>query len=295
MASIGSWGAATWLARAENFVLNQAFSNLIQWVSGEGNYLSDACNPRIRSISIGSVHFRGEQMEIRSELVNVSALDGAMKGLLARPATGKHPAVIVVMEAFGLNDHIQGVAKRIAAEGYVALAPDMYYREKGAVAGYDNLPEAIRLMTTLSDDKIVADLAAVIDFLRKQDFVRADRIGIMGFCMGGRIAFLAACRNTGLKAAAPFYGGGIGGLLSHADTLSCPTLLFFGDQDPFIPNEEVERIRSTLHTLGKPAEVKVYAGAPHGFFCNERDAYRPDAAKDAWERLLEFFGVHLKP
>lgn len=233
-------------------------------------------------------------MEVTSELVNVAAPDGVMPAFVARPATGEHPAVIIVMEAFGLNSHIKDVAKRLAAEGYVALAPDMYYREKGAVAGYDNLPEALRLMNTLSDDKIVADVAAVIGFLQKQGGVRADRVGIMGFCMGGRITFLAACRNSGLKAAASFYGGGIGGLLSHAEKLSCPTLLFFGDQDPFIPGEEVERIKSTLAKLGKPAEVKVYAGAPHGFFCNERDSYRPAAASDAWERLLKFFEPHLK-
>jgi carboxymethylenebutenolidase len=169
----------------------------------------------------------------------------------------------------------------------------MYYRQPNAVVGYDQLPEAIRLMTSLRDDSIVADIASAVSDLQSQDFVRADRIGITGFCMGGRITFLAACKNSQIKAAAPFYGGGIGGLLEQAPKITCPLLLFFGDQDPFIPKDEVANIKATLEKLKKTAEVVVYPGAPHGFFCNERDSYRPDAAKDAWERLKKFFAKHL--
>jgi carboxymethylenebutenolidase len=233
-------------------------------------------------------------MQTTSENVKIKAADGDMSAFLARPTdAGKYPAVIVVMEAFGLNEHIKDVARRVAAEGYVTLAPDMYYRQPNAVAGYDQLPEAIRLMTALRDDAIVADLAAVVSHLQSQDSVRGDRIGITGFCMGGRISFLAACKNSQIKAAAPFYGGGIGGLLDQAPKITCPLLLFFGDQDPFIPNDEVAKIKSTLEQLKKNAEVVVYPGAPHGFFCNERDSYRPEAAKDAWERLKRFLAKHL--
>jgi carboxymethylenebutenolidase len=234
-------------------------------------------------------------MEITSKMVKVRASDGEMPAFLAQPAgPGKHPAVMVVMEAFGLNQHIKDVAGRVAAEGYVALAPDMYYREPNNVVGYDQLPEAIRLMTSLRDEKIVADMAAAVTYLQSQEFVRGDRIGVTGFCMGGRITFLTACKNSDVKAAAPFYGGGIGGLLDQASKITCPMLLFFGDQDPFIPNEEVEKIKSTLARLNKPAEVVVYPGAPHGFFCNERDSYRPEAAQDSWQRLKTFFAKHLK-
>jgi len=233
-------------------------------------------------------------METTSSKMKRQAAYGDMPAFLARP-TGpcKHPAVIVVIEAFGLNGHIKEVAGRIAAEGYVALAPDMYYRQPNGVVGYDQLPEAIRLMTSLRDDSIVADIASAVSHLQSQDFVRAERIGITGFCMGGRITFLAACKNSQIKAAAPFYGGGIGGLLEQAPKITCPLLLFFGDQDPFIPNDEVANIKATLEKLKKTAEVVVYPGAPHGFFCNERDSYRPDAAKDAWERLKKFFAKHL--
>ena len=233
-------------------------------------------------------------METTSTMVKVKAADGDMSAFLARPAgAGKQPAVIVVMEAFGLNAHIKEVANRIAAEGLVALAPDIYYREPNAVVGYDQLPDAIRLMTSLRDDQIVADMAAAVTYLQSQDFVRGDRIAVTGFCMGGRISFLTACKNSDIKAAVPFYGGGIGGLLGQAPKITCPMLLFFGDQDAFIPNDEVDNIKATLAKLNKTAEVVVYPGAPHGFFCNDRDSYRPDAAKDAWDRLGAFFQKHL--
>ena len=233
-------------------------------------------------------------METTSSMVHLTAADGDMPAFLARPsAPGKYPAIIVVIEAFGLNAHIKDVAGRLAATGAVALAPDMYYRQPNSVVGYDQLPEAIRLMTSLRDEATAADMAGVITYLQSRDFVRGDRIGITGFCMGGRITFLTACKNSEIKAAAPFYGGGIGGLLDQAPKITCPMLLFFGGDDPFIPNDEVENIKQTLARLKKNAEVVVYPGAPHGFFCNERDSYRPDAAKDSWTRLTNFFGAHL--
>ena len=234
-------------------------------------------------------------MNLTSMMVSVAASDGQMPCFLTRPEGGEVlPGVIVVMEAFGLNNHIKDVSQRVAAEGYSVLAPDLYYREKNSVVGYDNLPDAIRLMTSLTDDGIVKDMNAAINHLKSQPGVRRDKIGITGFCMGGRITFLMSCKSRDITAAVPFYGGGIGGLLDQADGIRCPLLLFFGDQDPFIPNEEVERITARLKELKKQAEVKVYPGAPHGFFCSERDSYRPDAAKDAWARLLKFFEKHLK-
>jgi carboxymethylenebutenolidase len=245
-------------------------------------------------------------MEITSGSTHVPVAGGSLPVFVARPAApGKYPAIIVVMEAFGLNGHIKKVAERIAREGCVAVAPDMYHRAGQNIdVGYDNLPEAIRLMTGLRDEDIVADMKALTDYLQAQDFVRADRIGITGFCMGGRISFLTACRNPAIKAAVPFYGGGIGSVqpsektpkapLDYADQLQAPMLLFFGEADPFIPLDEVERIKKRLAELHKDAETVVYPGAPHGFFCDERDSYRADAARDAWDRMGRFFDRHLK-
>jgi len=171
----------------------------------------------------------------------------------------------------------------------------MYYRERDAVVGYDQLDRAIQLMSGLKDDGILADVSSVLSYLEKNPAVRADRIAITGFCMGGRISFLSACNLSGrIKAAAPFYGGGIGGLLGQAKGIDCPLLAFFGDQDGFIPNSEVDKIRATLKDLGKDAEVVVYPGADHGFFCDERASYNQAAAGDAWQRLGKFLSSHLK-
>jgi len=220
---------------------------------------------------------------------------GTMPAFLARPSgEGRAPAVLVIMEAFGLNAHIQDVARRVAAEGYVALAPDLYWRGgKGRAVGYHQLPEAIALMQSLKDDEVVADVGGAIAYLERQPFVRADRIGITGFCMGGRVSFLVACELPDkVKAAAPFYGGGIP--VEKTAKLKAPLLAFFGEEDPFIPLDAVEALKAELARHRKQAEVIVYPKAPHGFFCNERDSYRAEAARDAWDRLKTFFATHLK-
>ena len=227
--------------------------------------------------------------------IEVPTAAGAMPAFIARPS-GEAPAaaVLVIMEAFGLNAHIEDVARRIAAEGYVALAPDLYWRGgKGRTARYDQLPEAIGLMQSLKDPEIVSDVGGAIAYLEKEPSVRADRIGITGFCMGGRVTFLAACELPDkIKAAAPFYGGGIP--IEKTAKLRAPLLAFFGEDDPFIPLDAVEALKAELARHKKQAEVVVYPKAPHGFFCNERDSYRPEAARDAWERLKTFLATHLK-
>lgn len=245
-------------------------------------------------------------MEITTGMSHVHGEGGSMPVYMARPdGRGPYPAVIVVMEAFGLNQHMKKVADRFAAEGYVAAAPDLYYRDGSPVADYDNLPEAIRLMVGLHDDKILKDIDALVRQLQSDPMVQVDRIGITGFCMGGRVSFLTACNNKAIAAAAPFYGGGIGSVhqvsertpkapLDYAESLEAPVLLFYGGKDAFIPQTEVDAVRQRLQTLGKPAEVIVYEDADHGFFCDERPSYHPVSAADAWQRLLEFFKRHLK-
>jgi len=234
-------------------------------------------------------------MEVRSEMTEVAAPGGAMPCHLARPA-GDTPrtAVLVIQEAFGLNPHIKDVTNRIAGEGYVALAPDLYYRGgKNRTVGYDQLPEAIALMQSVKDPDVVADLSSAIAHLERQPFVRRDRVGITGFCMGGRVSFLAAAElPTKLKAAVPFYGGGIP--IDKTGKLGCPVLAFFGENDPWIPLDSVEELKREAQRTKKSVEVVVYPGADHGFFCNERGSYQAEAARDAWERLKKFFAQHLQ-
>jgi carboxymethylenebutenolidase len=148
-------------------------------------------------------------------------------------------------------------------------------------------------MQTLNDGEIVADLRNAITWLERQPGVRADRIGITGFCMGGRVSFLAACEvSDKIKASAPYYGGGIP--VEKTEKLRCPVLAFFGEKDAFIPLDSVERLKAEARKHGKQVEVVVYPGADHGFFCNERGSYQKAAADDSWERLKKFFAAHLK-
>src|SRR5437016_11701283 len=182
-------------------------------------------------------------MDVETETVEVPTADGKVPAFLARPKDGtRAPGVLVIQEAFGLNDHNKDVARRIAGEGYVALAPDLYWRGgKGRTVRYDELPEAIALMQSLKDDEVVADVAGAIAYLERQPFVRGDRIGITGVCMGGRVTFLVACELADkIKAAAPFYGGGIP--IEKTARRKAPLLAFFGEDDPFIPLDAVEAL-----------------------------------------------------
>ena len=240
-------------------------------------------------------------MQISTTTIRLRTGDGEMKCHQAHPrGQGKFLAVIVVMEAFGLNDHIKDVTERVAAEGYVAIAPDLYYRESPNVVGYDQLQEAIGLMQRLDDDQVVADLRSVITHLKAQNFVNGDRIGMTGFCMGGRITFLAACKlPSDIKAAVTFYGGSIAddsptAPLNSADDLQASILCLFGEKDPYIPLVQVKKIEDTLRALGKSYEVKVYTSADHGFFCDDRASYHPEAAKDAWEKTKAWFAKYLQ-
>ena len=234
-------------------------------------------------------------MQVQREKVTIDTPGGAMPVQLARPVIGgPFPAVIVVQEAFGLNPHIADVAARLAGEGYVTLAPDLFHRGgAGRTAGYGDLPKALTLMAELNDDAIVEDVGAAIGFLEKHSSVRADRIGITGFCMGGRVTYLVACALPDkIAAAAPFYGGGIP--IDRTTTLRAPVLAFFGEEDPFIPLDQVRALEAEAKRLGKSLEVVVYPKAPHGFFCEERDSYRAEAAADSWQRLTAFFARHLQ-
>jgi len=243
-------------------------------------------------------------MNAKGEVVEIEAPGGRMPAWVVRPqGGGPFPAVIVVQEAFGLNDHIRSVADRIAREGYLAVAPDLYYRSADRVAGYDELPKAIGLMSQLDDREIVADVQAVLTWIEAQPGVRRGKVGITGFCMGGRISFLAAC-HLPVAAAAPFYGGGIGRVMMPSERtphapiedaagIRAPLLLFYGDRDAFIPPEEVALVKERLEKLGKEARVIVYPGADHGFFCEERPSFHEPAAQDSWRKLLSFFDKNL--
>jgi dienelactone hydrolase len=233
-------------------------------------------------------------MAVTTEQTEVPSGTGRMPVFVARPSGGRPAgAVLVVQEAFGLNGHIRRVAERVAGEGWVALAPDLYWRGgPSRTASYDELPAAITLMQSVSDRQLVDDVRAAADWLDAQPFVRAGRLGITGFCMGGRVSYLAACElGPRITACAPFYGGGMP--VEKTAGLAAPVLAFFGEKDPWIPPERVQALRDAARAHGKAVDVVVYPGADHGFFCDERGSYDAAAAADAWRRLVAFFHRHL--
>ena len=236
-------------------------------------------------------------MAIRTSIIEIAMPDGSMPAHLAEPeGEGSHPAVVVLMEAFGLVPHIESVCDRLAAEGYVTVAPDIYYRElPDNKVRYDQLNDAIALMQKLDDGRFVADMRATLDDLAARANVNGERLGVTGFCMGGRLAFLSACAFPDrISAAAPFYGGGITGHLDQAESIQAPLYLFFGDEDAFIPREQVDQIAARLRELGTDYKLKSYPGAAHGFFCDQRESHEPKAAEDAWSELRSFFAEHLR-
>lgn len=225
---------------------------------------------------------------------------GKMGGYLARPeGDAVLPGVIVYMEIFGINSHIRDVTERVAAEGYVALAPDFFHRTgPGVEYGYDDegMGKGMALLGQLDADEMIADAKAALAYLRGRADTTA-KTGAMGFCIGGHMTYLTAC-ETDVAAAASFYGGGIaasqgmGGkpsTVSRTGKISGRILCLFGAEDGFIPSDQVEQIQSALSAGGIEHEVVVYPGADHGFFCDQRGTYQKEAAADAWERVKKLF------
>jgi len=228
--------------------------------------------------------------------------DGPMEIYDVTPDAAASHAVIVIQEAFGVNEHIRDVTRRFAAAGYRAVAPTMFHRAGGGTAPYDDFSKVMPLFAGVSDDGIVADVDATLDYLHGAGF--EDRhIGIVGFCFGGRVTFLVATRRK-LGAAVGFYGGGIvtsrlpifQPLIGDTAKLATPWLGLFGDADTGISVADVELLRATLDRETTVAhEVVRYPGAEHGFHCDVRASYDEVAAKDAWQRTLDWFARHVAP
>jgi carboxymethylenebutenolidase len=234
-----------------------------------------------------------------SEVVTLQTPDGAMDVYEVTPDGEPRGAVIVIQEAFGVNDHIQDVTRRVAAAGYLGVAPALFHRAGGGTAPYDDFSKVMPFFEGISDDGILVDVDATIAHLEASGFDRT-RIGIVGFCFGGRVTFLTAVRRK-LGAAVGFYGGGIvsssplglPALVEEAADLQTPWLGLFGDLDRGIPIDDVEVLRSRLGDAEVVADIVRYAEAEHGFHCDARDAYHEASAIDAWQRTLDWFATHL--
>lgn len=245
-------------------------------------------------------------MGITTEHVSILVGDDTMPAYVARPEGDEVlPAVIVWMEIFGVNSHIQSVAERVAREGYVACAPNFFHRVAPDLnLGYDEagMNEGIGHMMKLTADNMIADQKAAIAYLHSRGDVVSNKIGAMGFCIGGHMTYLTACEND-IAAAASFYGGGIaapegpGGApstISRTPNINCPILCLFGALDAHIPLEQTQAIDAALKEHGRDGEVVVYDDADHGFFCDQRASYNEAAAADAWERVKALFEKNLR-
>jgi carboxymethylenebutenolidase len=230
-------------------------------------------------------------MEIISNIVEFPEKSPVKKtgGFLARPKQdGTYPAVIVIHEIWGVVDHIKEVARRLAREGYVALAVDLFEGKT-----LSKLEEGRKFREQFSEEKILADLNRAFDYLRNLQYVNPKSIGSIGFCMGGGLSLLLACRNKQLAAAVVFYGRNPSPI-DQVKNIQCPILGNYAGADMAITESDINLLKQTLAKYKKTFDIKTYPGAPHAFFNDTRESYRPEAAKDAWTRTLQFYNKYLK-
>ena len=216
--------------------------------------------------------------------LQLRAADGnTLSAYLVKPAGPPRGAVVVIQEIFGVNSHIRRVAEQYAAEGYLAIAPALFDRLKKAVdLGYDaaGIQAGVALVTKTTVEGVVADVNTALNAV-----VHAGKVGMVGYCWGGRVTYLSAC-HTNIAAGVAYYGGGIAQLLP--ETPRCPVMFHFGEKDTHIPLSDVERIRAAY----PQGEYHLYP-AGHGFNCTERADFEPASARLAFERSINFFRMHV--
>lgn len=208
---------------------------------------------------------------------------------------GPFPAIILIQEAFGLNHHIRNVAERFCAEGYAVVAPDLFHRtaHRIEIAYTDFATVAMPHYSAINNEDLTADLKAAYDWLQQQDNIQKDKIGSVGYCLGGRVAFLANAVLP-LAAAVSYYGGGLEQLAGQAENIKAPHLFYWGGLDQHITADKIAAITDAVKAADKEYTSVTISYADHGFNCDERPSYHPLAAKEAWAHTLAFFGNRLK-
>jgi carboxymethylenebutenolidase len=234
--------------------------------------------------------------------VSNTQISKTLSGYVAHPqGHGRFPGVVVMMEAYGITGHIRAVCERLAKTGFVALAPDIFH---GELISYTDTNRAMSKIPTLRDDQVLSEISQTLDWLAAHKNVDPKRLGIIGFCMGGRLAFLANCRFPDrIKAAVGYYGGGISPQgpdrfgrtppIGEAHEMQTPILLGYGADDQSIPPAEHARIAETLSAAKKRYTLSVYPDAGHAFLCEERANYAPQAAEKAWQEINAFLHANL--
>lgn len=291
---VGQLSRRAFLQRASVAVGGMAAANLLlaacRPISGTPRPVTEA-TPTGEGVGSAATNLTTEE-GLGAEMVEYAGPDGEMlPGYLARPAdaAGPLPAVIVLQEWWGLNEHIKDVTRRLALEGFVALAPDLY---KGVVATEPD--EARKLVMELDMPAAVQEIGSAADFLLAQEFVGGEQVGVMGFCMGGGLTLQTALADAGtgrFGAAVAFYGQPL--TPDEAAQVQTPILGLYGADDGGIPVVAVNMMGEALTAAGVENEIHIYEGAPHSFFNDTRESYRPEAAADAWERTVAWFAERL--
>ncbi|TGE06211.1 dienelactone hydrolase family protein [Hymenobacter fodinae] len=228
--------------------------------------------------------------------VSLSASDNTQfNAYTAFPAgEGPHPGILLLQEAFGVNGHIRNVADRLAQAGYVVIAPELFHRTAapGLEIPYSDFASAQPHYNAITPEGLTADMQACYDWLRSQGNV-TDKIGSIGFCLGGRVSFLANAVLP-LAAGVSYYGGGTHLLKDRAQDLHAPHLFFWGGLDKHISKEHIAQVTEAVDAAGKPYINTFISYADHGFHCDERPSYHPQAAAEAWALTLAFFQDKLR-
>lgn len=235
-------------------------------------------------------------MKITTESITLQSDDSDMNTYIARPEAKNAPGIIVFQEAFGVNDHIKDVARRLAEQGYLAVAPELFHRTTppGFTAGYGDYTVIVPHLQAVTTETLTADARVVYEWLMKDSHVDREHIGAIGFCLGGRSSFVANA-TLPLKAAVSFYGGGItANLLDLAKDEQGPILFFWGGLDKHILPEHRNAIAEAMTKAQKPFINVELSDADHGFFNEEKPVYNPNAAKHAWALTLSFLSANLK-
>jgi carboxymethylenebutenolidase len=232
--------------------------------------------------------------------VKIPTADVEIPAYRAMPAgPGPVPVVLVVQEIFGVHEYIKDVCRRLAREGYMAIAPQMYARQ-GDVLALSNIDDIRKIVAKVPDAQVMSDLDAAVAFAKASGNANTDQLGITGFCWGGRVTWLYSAHNPNVKAGVAWYGRLVGekGDLTPkhpvdvAADLKAPILGLYGSEDQGIPVDTVEKMRAACSAASKTCEIVVYPGAPHAFHADYRPSYRAEPAKDGWTRLLAWFKQH---
>ncbi|MFY9585048.1 MAG: dienelactone hydrolase family protein [Candidatus Acidiferrales bacterium] len=229
--------------------------------------------------------------------IKIPVAGGELPGYRAMPDKGgPFPVVLVVQEVFGVHEHIRDICRRFAKLGYLAMAPELYARQ-GDVSKLAEIKDIIPIVSKVPDAQVMSDLDAAVAWAQKSGKGNTAKLGITGFCWGGRIVWLYAAHNPKLKAGVAWYGRLVGqpnelqpkNPIDLVAELKAPVLGLYGGDDQGIPLDTVERMRQALKAANNPSEIVVYPNTPHGFHADYRPSYRPEQAKDGWKRLQDWF------